>query len=90
MKSLIPHEAMGVVGQAGLTAQDAEMERNIGREIAFTNWKPRMGTARRDYTFTIVGIQKDFEGKLAYRVVCNGYNDTFGSVAQVNAFKFID
>lgn len=48
-----------------------------------------MGTIARDHSFKIVGVQRDWQGRHCYRVLCNGYNDTFGRVAHPDEIKFV-
>lgn len=84
-------DPMEIVSSVGLVAHDIEMEKNIGRQIRF-NYDPadsRFGTIHRDYTFTIVGVQKNYRGELCYRVSCDGFEDRFGSVASIGEFGFI-
>ena len=82
---------MDIVSLVGLSAYDIEMEKNIGRQIRFQydSNQSRFGTIHRDYTFTIVGVQKDYKGDLCYRVTCDGFEDRFGSVASIGEFDFI-
>ena len=82
-------DAIAGLLERGLMAEDAEMEKDIGRVVKFINWNPSMGTVARDYTFTIIGVQKIHDGRLAYRVQCNGFDDTFGRPALRDEIKFI-
>lgn len=85
-------EAKDILEARGLvpTVVPADMAANIGRKIRFINWEPSMGTRRRDHTFTIVAVQKNYRDEFAYRVTCDGTNDTFGSVAFPGTFEFCD
>lgn len=83
-------DAVKALALGGLFAENQKMEVNIGRVVKFTNWVKSMGTLKRDYTYTIIGVQKTYNGTLAYRVFCNGFTDTFGSVAEVAEIQFID
>lgn len=83
-------DAITILAFRGLVCEDAEMEKNIGRQIKYINWTPSMGTLARDNTFTIIGVQKNYKGEKCYRVMCDGYNDTFGRVAKPDSFEFIN
>jgi hypothetical protein len=85
-------DALKVLTLGGLLAnreQNEQFRKYIGRDVRFTNWKPSDGTLKRDHTFRIIGIQKIFSGELAFRVLCNGFQDTFGCVAQFDKVEFI-
>lgn len=91
MLSKIDAAAAMVIVNAGLlvTRVPEEMAKNVGRVVRYTNWKPNMGTVTRDFTFTIIGVQKDFKGDLVYRVICDGFNDTIGRCAAVDGIEFV-
>ena len=85
-------QAQDILVTRGLTTSTApdEMSANIGRDVRFKDWQPSLGTLRRDFSFRIVGTQLTWDGKIAYRVTCNGYNDTFGSVARPEDVEFVE
>lgn len=74
------------------------LKQNIGRKVMFKtptkgskeykSWLSSHGTMSLK-PHEIVGVQKDYTGKLCYRVVAIGQDD-FGRVAQTNAVEFID
>jgi hypothetical protein len=83
-----PDAQRALVGM-GLTLADAELEKNIGRRVRFINWEPKMGTLTRDFSFTIIGVQRTIYGEKAYRVTCDGYADSFGRPARPSEIEFL-
>ena len=81
MRKIKP-EVLEMLQRCGLVTTDDAMEAHIGKRIVYANWEPMMGTVTRDHTFTIIGVQLTHTGEKAYRVVCNGFDDTFGRVAR--------
>lgn len=81
-----------LLAHLGLTTASApeEMVRNVGRIVRFKEWEPTDGTLRRDFSFTIRGLQLNYRGKVCYRVYSNGYNDVFGSVGDPDEIEFVD
>jgi hypothetical protein len=67
-----------------------DCKEGIGRKVRFINWEPGMGTMARDYTFTIVGHQRTYGGRLAYRVLCDNGWDDFGRPAHYDEVEFVD
>lgn len=68
-------------------AAKASLNDMVGKEVRYvipTNKQSKAqlvrahGTVILDNTFTIVGIQRDFNGDVVFRAKCNGFNDTFG------------
>ena len=94
LQNLHPDAALVLINR-GLLAQDAEMERNVGRRIRFCfagGWTPDKGTAVRDCTFRVGGVQRIFDGTIAYRVFeeREGSPDTFGRPARPEEIEFLD
>lgn len=55
-----------------------------------TSWKPSSGYAIDGYeTFTITCVQKNYKGKLVYRVVGDHEKEAFGMCAAPSAVEFI-
>ena len=73
----------------GLAAHDEELEKHVGKDVRFKDWKPSMGTATRDWSFKIIGVQKIFDGRIAYRVLCNDGQDNFGRPALPDQVCFV-
>ena len=69
--------------------ENSELHKNIGKLIKFKNWNKRMGTIAKTDTFKIMGVQKIYDGTLAYRVYSQNYNDTFGRPARPEEIKFV-
>ena len=92
LKKLHP-DAATVLTERDLLAQNPEMEKNVGCVIRF-KWNEKdakaLGTAKRDFTYTIIGVQKIWDGRVAYRVLCNGYKDTFGCPALPDEIDFVN
>jgi hypothetical protein len=82
LETLHPDAVTALVGGGLLAVHNPAMEANIGKRVRFTgHWTPSEGTLVRDHDFRIVGIQLDYAGRCCYRVVCLGYADSFGRVA---------
>jgi hypothetical protein len=89
--SLHPDAARVLVGR-GLLATNRAMERNIGRHVRFIVTKEnkrQLGTDACTKLYKIIGVQKDHEGSLCYRVVCVEYNDTFGRPAAPDEIRLV-
>lgn len=89
LNQLHPDAALLLISR-GLITKDADMERNLGRMVRFINWTPSLGTQARDNVFSIIGVQKIYNGTLAYRVVCDAEGDTFGRPARPDQIEFCD
>ncbi len=93
LKNIHPDAAFILVGR-GLLAEDAEMEKNIGRFVKFIHpedegAKARMGSLKWTKPFKIIGIQKIWDGSKAYRVQCTAYDDSFGCPAKPDEIRFL-
>lgn len=77
-----------------LLAFNKKMAKNIGRRVAFIGSseeiRRKQGSSGFEHTFTVIGIQKDYRGSLAYRVTCNGFLDSFGKCALPDEITFLD
>lgn len=88
-------DAVTLLEDRNLMASCDEMEKNVGRAVRFKGpWTKarltRMGTSARDHTFEIIGVQKIWDGRLAYRVLAREYEDTFGRPATADEIDFLD
>lgn len=83
-------DAALVLINGGLLVRDPELEAHVGRNVRFHSWVPSMGTQTRDFTFRIVGTQRDWSGRHCWRVLCNDGHDTFGRVAHPSEVVFCD
>ena len=81
--------AMLPVVICGYFATNPDMEKNIGCKIRF-NYNKRNGSLANECVHTIVGIQKIWNGQLAYRVTNDTFNDTFGRPALPNEISFVN
>lgn len=81
-------DAALVLVNGGLLVRDPDLEAHVGRDVRFHSWKPSMGTVTRDFTFRIVGVQRDWKGRHCWRVLCNDGHDTFGRVAHPSEVEF--
>lgn len=94
MLAKIHPTAANILANRGLIASDAEMEKNIGRHVRFTGpWnakrKRELGLKAYYFSFTVVGVQRNYKGDLCYRVLCDGYADTFGCCASADEIRFV-
>ena len=62
-----------------LMVQQPANDPNIGRIIKYTTKERGDGYIHHAYSFTIMGVQRIWDGSIAYRLKCNGFDDTFGS-----------
>jgi hypothetical protein len=62
---------------------------DIGKSVRFKNLESGIGASKRDHTYTIIGVQKIFDGRIAYRVTCNEFEDRFGCPALPAEIEFI-
>lgn len=85
---------------AATEAEQAEKQADIGRRVRFRRpadeaspefaaWLRLNGTTARDHEFQIIGVQRIFDGSLAYRVKCLGYDDTMGRAMRFNETEFL-
>lgn len=94
LPTLHPDAAL-LLRNRGLLARNAAMENNVGRRVRFVlkdGWKPSLGTAVRDCTFVIGGVQRVYDGSVAYRVFeeRQGAPDNFGRPARPDEIQFLD
>lgn len=89
MLSKLHPDAAKVLSLGGFLASDPVLELDIGKQVRFKDWTPDMGTLKRDYTFTIIGVQRIYTGEIAYRVTCDGFDDTFGCPALPGKVNFV-
>lgn len=83
-------DAALVLINRGMLVRDQDLEAHVGRDVRFHSWNPSMGTVTRDFTFRIVGVQRDWKGRHCWRVLCNDGHDTFGRVAHPSEVGFCD
>lgn len=89
LPALHPH-AEEIIASQGLLARDERMERNIGRVVRFKNYPQDWhGTVHKE-PHKIVGVQKTYNGNLAYRTVPLSHPDSFGYVANPKEIEFVD
>ena len=91
INQLHPDAREALVGRR-LLAYDPEMAKKVGRIVRFVfpnGWKPSDGTAKRDFLYKVIGVQKIWDGRLAFRVLCLGFEDDFGCPALPNEIKFV-
>lgn len=88
LSALHPDAARGLVEGGFIAGSVPDLEKNIGRTVRFINWTESMGTLKRDHMYTIIGVQKVYDGRVAYRVTCNGFDDTFGCPARPEEVEF--
>lgn len=86
---------MSAVYQCGLEGYDEELAKHIGRYVKFKNWKPSMGTVTRDNDFQIVGVQRNFRGKMIWRGVIrdcapDNWAGQFGTPIDPDDVEFVD
>lgn len=81
-------DVLRAIALRGLSASDARMEALVGFRVRFVKLAGR-GTVHRDHEFRIVGVQKDYAGRLCYRVVCDAIGDTFGYCAAPDELAFV-
>ena len=85
---------------AATEAEQAEKQADIGRRVRFRRpadeaspefaaWLRLNGTTARDHEFQIIGVQRIFDGSLAYRVKCLGYDDTMGRAMRFSETEFL-
>jgi hypothetical protein len=87
--AVFPHLAVG--DQANTLA------RNIGRRVRYRRppgvergrWIESVGTIASKEVYEIVGVQRIWNGALAYRVRCLAYDDTFGRPMGVEETLFL-
>ena len=86
MLDKINGELVSILIQKDLLGYFPEMEKNVGKQIRLKKelWNIKHGTLKRDYSFTIIGVQLDQQGTPIYRAFCNGFDDTFGSLFHPN------
>jgi hypothetical protein len=89
LNSLHP-DASKLIVDRGLLCSAPELEMHIDRVVRFKNWKPSMGTQKRDYDFKIIGVQRDWQSRACWRVLCLDGQDTFGCVAHPDEVDLID
>ena len=91
LNKLHPEIGMALIN-GGFLAQSAEMEKNIGRIVRFAPgrpWRAGDGTATRDFTYTIIGVQRIYNGTIAYRATCNDGADNVGRPFLPTEIEFI-
>lgn len=89
LEKLHPDASIALIS-GGLLVRNEELEKSIGRDVRFLNWKPSMGTQTRDFTFRIVGVQRDCQMRPCWRVLCNDGNDRFGRAAHPDAVEYAE
>ena len=73
----------------GLLYQEAGMESHVNRDVRYHSWTPSMGTQARDFTFKIIGVQRDWQGRTCWRALCNDGHDQFGRVVHPDEVEFV-
>jgi len=88
LKTLHPDAVKALVG-GNMIVDNSPLEADIGKVVKFKNWNKNMGTLKRDHTYTIIGVQKIYDGRISYRATCNGIDDTFGCPALPDEVEFV-
>lgn len=86
------NELTNVLSFDGLLSIDAdEMEKNIGKEIRLKPelWDPSYGTLKRDCTYIITLVQKNYCGEKVYCALRKDSDDNFGTLFQPNEIDFL-